>query len=514
MKRKSNLWLPSLADIFFLCPFLFLSLDGGKKLLNDAGTGFHIGAGEYMLSNMTVPRYDVFSHVSPPLPWFVHEWLSEVLMALIHRAFGLTGIVLCFSFLISLTYFVLFKLAHVHGGNVIFAGSVVFLAAVSSTLHWLARPHVFTIFLTLVWYIVLVSYQERDKNYLFLLPLTMFLWVNLHGGFVIGFVLLTIYLLGNAVEVVLGSEQESYLSKNKFRMLAYIAFACLLCSLVNPATYKVLLFPLKLVSNQSLVNIIMEYRSPDFHESLPFTYLLLFTVAVLAISPRKVNTIELLLVLVFTYMSLYSVRHIPLFAIVIAPIVARHMSSIFESAQGSFAAWLKRASQNLQSIDDRLRGHLWPATASLLICAVAAAGLIRFDFDTARMPVSAVEFLKGEKIPGRMYNPEQFGDYVIYAAWPQYKVFIDGRLDMYGAARINELHRVATVQPGWQEILAKYDINFVFNNANSPVSVLLAQREDWRLIYRDNVATIFVRDSIENQRLIEKYSKRVPPSKS
>lgn len=98
MKRKPNLWLPSLADVFFLCPFLFLSLDGGRKLLNDAGTAFHIRAGEYIIANMTVPHYDVFSHVSPPLPWLVHEWLSEVLMALLHRAFGLTGIVLFFLF--------------------------------------------------------------------------------------------------------------------------------------------------------------------------------------------------------------------------------------------------------------------------------------------------------------------------------------------------------------------------------------------------------------------------------
>src|ERR1051325_7353960 len=101
MKSRTRLWLPSLPDIFFLLPFLFLSLSGGKALLNDAGTGFHIRAGEYMLSNMTVPRYDVFSHIAPPLPWVAHEWLSEVLMAIIHQFFGLTGIVLFFSCLIA-----------------------------------------------------------------------------------------------------------------------------------------------------------------------------------------------------------------------------------------------------------------------------------------------------------------------------------------------------------------------------------------------------------------------------
>lgn len=327
-------------------------------------------------------------------------------------------------------------------------------------------------------------------------------------GFVVGFLLLAIYLFGNAARASFGAGLERSLAKRKFRMIAYTALACVVLSLVNPATYQILLFPLKLVSNQSLVDIIMEYRSPDFHESLPFKYLLLFTIAVLAISRTKIITIELCLVLVFTYMSLYSVRHIPLFAIVIAPILGRHMASIFENADGKFAIWLRRRSQNLELINDQLRGHLWPAAAMLVICAVATAGAIRFDFDAARMPVAAVEFLKREAIPGRMYNPPQFGDYVIYAAWPQYRVFIDGRLDMYGADRINEYSKVAMVQPGWEEVLTKNNINFVFNNANSPLSVLLAQREDWRLIYSDNVATIFVRDSVQNQQLMEKYSNR------
>src|ERR1700756_5217387 len=297
MNSKSRFLVPSLADVFFLCLFLFLSLDGGKQLLSDAGTGFHIRTGQYIIAHMSVPRYDVFSHITPPLPWFAHEWLSAVIMASIHQGFGLTGVVLFFSFLISLTYFLLFKFVRANGGNLVFAALVVLLAAVSSTLHWLARPHVFTLILTLLWYYVLESYHRSDKNYLFLLPLTMLLWVNLHGGFVIGFVLLAIYLAGCATEALCASAPTNSLFKSKFRTLTCFAFACLLFSLVNPAGYEVLLFPFKLALNQSLVDVIMEYRSPDFHESLPFKYLLLLTIAILAISPAKVNLFPLFLVL-------------------------------------------------------------------------------------------------------------------------------------------------------------------------------------------------------------------------
>jgi len=131
MNSKSRFLVPSLADVFFLCSFLILSLDGGKKLLNDAGTGFHIRTGQYIMAHMSVPRYDIFSHITPPLPWFAHEWLSAVIMASIHRVFGLIGVVLFFSFLISLTYFFLFKFVRATSNNIVFAALVVFLATVS-----------------------------------------------------------------------------------------------------------------------------------------------------------------------------------------------------------------------------------------------------------------------------------------------------------------------------------------------------------------------------------------------
>src|SRR5438876_1903627 len=111
MNTTTRFWLPSFADIFFLCAFLRLTLPGDSWLLSDADTGYHIRAGEYILTNFTVPKRDIFSFISPPLPWIAHEWLSEVIMASVHRFSGLTGIVIFFSFLIGLTYFLLFRFA-------------------------------------------------------------------------------------------------------------------------------------------------------------------------------------------------------------------------------------------------------------------------------------------------------------------------------------------------------------------------------------------------------------------
>ncbi len=114
--------------------------------------------------------------------------------------------------------------------------------------------------------------------------------------------------------------------------------------------------------------------------------------------------------------------------------------------------------------------------------------------------------MKEEQLPGNMFDNGEFGDYIIYAAWPQYKVFFDGRSDMYGTDFVKEYRKVRDFKQGWEKIIAKYDINWIIYNADSVFSRFLLQNEDWKLIYADKVANIFLKNIPDNQRLIDKYS--------
>jgi len=192
-QKIKYLLTPSIVDIIFISLFLFLSFSAGKDLLNDGDTGYHIRAGEYIIDTVSIPKHDLFSFISPPLPWTTHEWLSEVIMALIHRASGLTGITIFFSFLISFVYYLLYCITKTEEDNIILAVFLVLLIITSSQLHWLARPHIFSLIIMIIWYYLLDEYQYRQKNRLYLLPPIMLLWVNLHGGFLTGFILIGIY---------------------------------------------------------------------------------------------------------------------------------------------------------------------------------------------------------------------------------------------------------------------------------------------------------------------------------
>jgi hypothetical protein len=100
--------LPSISNLVFVAILFALVFGPGNGLLNDGDTGYHIRAGEIILQTWRVPSQDIFSHHQPALQWTAHEWLSEVVMALVYKLSGLTGVVLFFAFLLSLTHWLLF----------------------------------------------------------------------------------------------------------------------------------------------------------------------------------------------------------------------------------------------------------------------------------------------------------------------------------------------------------------------------------------------------------------------
>ena len=506
VQSKRSFLIPSIGDFLFLAVFLLISLHSGKNLLNDGDTGYHIRAGEDIVRTLAIPRYDMFSYLSPPLPWTAHEWLSEVIMALVHKGFGLTGVVIFFGFFISLTFYLLFKMIHSDDKNLLVSVFVVILAAAASRMHWLARPHIFSMVLLLVWYHILDLYQYKEKNLLYLLPIIMIVWVNLHGGFMGGFLVLGAYLLGNMVDS-LRQKEEKGKSREKIRAFAVTALACVAATLVNPYGYHILLFPFQLTSSKVIMDTISEFLSPNFHESYvkAFEGYLLLLLATLGMSRFKLNLIEVILITLFLYMSLYSARYIPLFAIITAPILSRQLNLCLESSESKISKFIKTRSSNISAIDSASAGFTWPVATIILVIVLLRMDTILFKFNPETKPMAAIEFIKKEKISGNMFNNDEFGDCLIYSAYPMYRVWIDGRIDMYGASQLKEYNKVTSVRQGWETVLDKYRVSWIIFNANSVLSRHLLIHKDWKLIYADKVTNIFVKNVPEYRYLIEKY---------
>ena len=153
--------LPSLADFAFLMPiaFLFGRMEGVKTLLSDCDTGWHIRTGEWIIANGWVPMRDIFSFSKPGAPWFAWEWLSDVLFAKLNALGGLQAVVMFTILMVSVTFTGLFLLLR-RKSNPIVAISVTMLAAAASSIHWLARPHIFTLLFLVLFYAALEQVRE------------------------------------------------------------------------------------------------------------------------------------------------------------------------------------------------------------------------------------------------------------------------------------------------------------------------------------------------------------------
>ena len=500
-------FIPSIADLFFVTILFLLFFSEDSGLLRDGDTGYHIRAGEYIIRTRSIPEFDIFSFHTPPIPWTAHEWLSEVIMAIVHNLAGLTGIVAFFSFLLAFTTYLLFKILRSYQTDIILCTIITIFAFSSSQIHWLARPHIFSLVLMISYQYLLESWQSGKSDRLYLLPPTMLLWVNLHGGFIGGFILMGAYLVGMLVGIMSPAPPDARVAViRKSKKLAFTIIACLAVCLINPYGYQILLFPFKLVNDRFIMDHVSEWLSPDFHKWMPFKYLLLLLIGVLAVSRKRIEATELVLILIFTNMALYSARYIPLFALVTAPILARRADEARGLIEGRPAEFLSKRSANLADIDARATGFVWPAAALLIVTAAASSGSFRHYFDAKIKPVAACEFLMKERITGNMFNNDEFGDYLIYRSDPLYKVYFDGRSDMYGAGMLREYNKVAGFQAGWEQILEKYGVTWIFFDSNSSLSRFLLKDSNWVLIYSDKVANIFVRNLPQYKPLITKYS--------
>lgn len=517
MGRWPGLLLPSLTDIIFVA--LLLSLSYGvlsQRLLGDADTGWHIRDGQQIVSTHTIPRTDSFSSTMSGKRWYAWEWLYDAGIGVIYNSAGLNGVVFFSAFLIALTFTLLFRLQLAAGANLPLAILFLLLSASSSTIHFLARPHLVTWLCTVLWFRILDSTEASNHDgtprNLYWLPLLMVFWVNLHGGLIMGFVLLGVYLLAAVLENLTTSDLHAKTRAGKrARALAAASVFCLLASFLNPYGYKLHAHVYGYLSNRFLMNHIEEFQSPNFHDLAPrcFVVLLLLALFTLSLSPRRARLSHVLLILFATSSALYAARNIPissmLVTLTIAPLLSVWISDSSDRAEvsvrlRSLASRLRSFSERMAGMESRQHGHLWPALVvlfSLWVCLhqgrLDTRPLMDVEFDAKRFPVAATDFIRTHNIEEPIFSRDSWGGYLIYRLYPQTKVVVDDRHDLYGEEFLKNYLKIIHVEPDWEKILDDWKVNLILLPANSALSSALKQTSNWKILYDDGVAIVFQR---------------------
>jgi len=467
---------------------------------------WHLATGAWIVDTGGVPHGDPFSYSAPGARWVDLHWLFQVgLHGLYslggHEAARLAGAAL------GLAVVAVTALGVWRSDRPAVSGLALGLLAVAAGSRFLLRPDTVSLLLAAI-VIALLHRDERanDRVVWAIVPVQL-LWANVHGFQAVGLALVAMALAGEAARAVLPG---GVVRGERLRRLAGVLVLSALAALANPNGLDGALLPLRQLGmigtaeGRGVFGHAIEELRPTLSALdarsapglLPAFALAGLAFVAMALDRRRFSAFDALAWLALGVLALAAVRNVALFAVAAAPIFARHANAWLDARPAAArTGWLRAASAVTVLA-------LAVAAGALGVRAASLAGGPRGSSSPAlaafQYPEAAVDWIARERPNGPIYHRLGDGGYLIWRLWPRYQVLIDGRLEVYGEQRYADFELRGGGGPGTFESL---DGRFRFGTALlhfglfPDLSLLtgLAARPDWRLVYLDDVAAVFVR---------------------
>ncbi|KNZ69339.1 hypothetical protein Tfer_1976 [Thermincola ferriacetica] len=464
-----------------LIALLIMFIVGHAKPIADPDVWWHLKTGLDIIDTGQVPREDRYTFSNMGHEWIAHEWLAEVIYAFLYKAGGYHGLVVINIIVLGLISTMAFHVCYRRTkGNLTWSVIAVLFIAVILSNFWTFRPHMFG-YLFFTAYLFILYQYEKGQDYLIFLPLLMLLWVNSHGSYIIGIILMGFHLVAHLVDFHLGRYRGKKWPAGKRKKFLFVLGTVVLATLLNPNTYHIWLYPFTTVDAKMIVENIEEWMAPNFHHIRfqVFALLLAGVIFSLLLSSKKISVNDGVYLLAFTALTMFGGRNMALFALACFPIGVEHASEIwpFEGLKTvKFAAlnWVLVAVLLVVGILN------WPVFASIE------------DYgDPLEYPVGAVEFIIQHQLNGRIFNDYNWGGYILWKCFPENRPFVDGRTDIFVDRVLPDYVKIIEARQGAYETLMDYDPDYILVPPDVPLNTLLKDKEDWRLIYHDPVANLF-----------------------
>lgn len=486
MNMNKGSGLLSTRTIFVIVVFMGLFVLASRNV-TDPDVWWHLRTGQLIIQNQKLFHSDPYSFTKFGQPWVDHEWLPEITIFTLYKTTGWAGLITAFAALITAAFLLVFTRCP---GRPYIAGVVTVWAAVASVPSWGVRPQMFTLLLASI-FLWLLDRSYKQPKVLWWIPPLMLLWVNLHGGYALGIGLLIVYLLGDALDLAFGSS-EARRPLLRLRDLALCSTICVALVPVNPYGIALYRYPFQTLHSRSMLAYIGEWSSPNFHEGRYAAVLLMMlaTLVLPAVSPRRLRAGELLILGIMTCAALRSVRHIPIYVLVAAPLVS---SMLEASLSSTMAAWF---------------GHPAPLNRSkavlnvMIVSGFLLFGVLRIRYVVGRQPQAegqefpsaATAFLQQAHVPTPMMNHYNWGGYFIWKLYPEYRVFIDGRADVYGDTLMDEFASAYFIKGElWRATVDKWGLQTIVLPPDAPLITALKMSRDWTEVFSDQQTVVLTR---------------------
>lgn len=453
----------------------------------------HVLFGQRMLDMGGIEKTEPFSWTAPGHPWVNHEVGAELVLGAVHHLAGGTGLLLLMVFSGFLTIGLAIRLGAQDMGWPQRAAvwGLAGLLAKEIAFGFAARPQIFTaIGLALLLTLLRAAHRGRPR-WLLLVPVLLGVWVNTHGGAVAGFCLLGLAAVaGTAQWLKEGPEGRTIPHPAMLWAVTGASLAALFCNPWGPGLLRWLVDSILWLRPE-----ISEWNPPEFGiEHLPFFALIPISLFSIVLSRRRRTWWEPAILLALAVASLRLQRHIPLFCIAAVAIVPPHLADTVERFK-QYTANLGRLLANATV--------QWALTV-LFLAAAAAAGAAtvlhnKRDFLTMEVPsdeypVAAAEFIREAGLHGNLLVSFDWGEFAIWEL-PGSRVSMDGRLDTcYPHDLIREHWNFYEGKEVDEAVLDINKADFALIESFCPGITRLGRDARWKLVYRDQLACVWVRD--------------------
>ncbi|MBI5894038.1 MAG: hypothetical protein HZB79_10430 [Deltaproteobacteria bacterium] len=478
----------------------------------DIDLWYHLATGRYILEHKTLLSYDPFSYTTGEITPFQTVnlkgyWLAQIIFYSAYAVFGNYGIIVLRVLLLVLALSTIFFIGQRIKASKPILLIFIMLAGFISQHFTGERPQLFSFLLTPI---VLYLLNDLKKKYtcqtkitiesFILLPLIMLVWANLHRGFIIGTALIAIFGISEAINLFFKKElNKSFLSACAIMIIAVFA------SFINPNTYRPYI-DVVMFEGSVLQQRISEYTPPimlgiKYGQFLPAYWIyLLVCLSAFILHFKRIDRTNFIIFAFLMLLSMSAFRYIPFFVYSTSPYAALYLSRVIEGRK------------KLQITAKAL------VCMTLLITFIFAytgfentlGSALKNPLNERRFPEGAVSFIHKSRPSGRIFNHFNWGGYLIWRLYPDYKVFIDSRT--LNLKALSDYTYILWDKNRWKGLLDSYDVKIIImpglNNFTGELYELanyLYEDKDWHLVYRDDTALIFLRGQ-ENQNLISRFS--------
>lgn len=454
----------------------------------------HLRFGLDAIEQRRIVQVDPYSYLTEGYRWINHEWLMEVLMGMAWLIGRDTGLILLRVIVTWLTLGLVFWRL-VHSVKLPFIPALLVWLCVVLTTIWFSlvvRPQVFT-FLFFTCTLIIIDEAERGRyRLLWLMPVIVALWVNLHGGFLAGCGVLGVWTIVHL-----------FFNPQQWRSVAPPVAVTALATLVNPYGYELLHFLLETATGDRPE--IADWQPLPIRSPLGLIYLAVMSLAIWAgyVSPLPRNIVLMGLFGLVGMMPLVAIRHLPLMGIAFAIFIAPHVG----------AAW--QASIGRQSRDVPIPRWLQPlplvGSGFILLFGM---GMNQWSFISATsVPYHATTLLRESGFRGRLMCDFGWGQYLIWHLGPQVRVGMDGRRETVYPPDIYEEYVDFHFGVGnWDAILRRQQPDAVLVGRGSAPANLLALHSAWRQVFADDESVLFIRIDSTAAMVIDQTARSFVPS--